>query len=143
MFKKLHSNRDPRDTVFSEIKKEFGDYFGKAEVHSKTFLERYPKFLFGAMIILIIVSITLSFTVFRNKEKVAVPKQVTPNNVKPVNDGFDQILRTGSALRQTISLKKEVDSITSKTSLTKADSIRLEKDLDKLQQINKQIQPIP
>ena len=31
MCKRLHSNRDPRDTVYSELKKEFSPYFGKAD----------------------------------------------------------------------------------------------------------------
>jgi hypothetical protein len=27
MWKRIHSNRDPRDTLYSEIRKEFGTYF--------------------------------------------------------------------------------------------------------------------
>jgi hypothetical protein len=143
MFKKIHSNRDPNDTLYSEIKKEFGEYFGKAERHSKAFLERHTKLVFKLMVGMLVTSIALSFTVFRKRDIPAnrfKPIQVSRSSAKVdpavINDGFSKILQAGSALREMIKLKRQVDSITAKKVLTPQDSLVLEKDLDMLQQIN-------
>jgi len=141
MFRKIHSNRDPRDTVYTELKKEFAVYFGKAGNCGREFTERFPKILFGAIIFCIVVSIALSFAVFRKPLPVAV-KQRPKSTLKPLNDGFSEILRVGSALKETISLKKQVDSITAKKVMSKTDSLLLEKDLDLLQQINNRPQGV-
>jgi hypothetical protein len=137
MFKKIHSDRDPRDTVISEIKKEFRPYLGKAGHGLKGAAERYPKFLFWIMVINISLSAILCFTVFRHKE---LPKQAQPVKVSaPVSKGFNRIMQAGAALQQTFRLKKSVDSITRKKTLTAADSATLSKDLDSLQHIHRTI----
>jgi hypothetical protein len=140
MFKKIRSNRDPEHTVYRELKKEFGVYFGKADNCLNSILTRYPKHAFALMVILMTVSIGLSFTVFRNKEK-AAPRAVhnSQSLFAPANDGFNRILETGAALKQTIGLKKQIDSLTAKSSLDHADSAALEKALDRLQQLNKNL----
>jgi hypothetical protein len=135
MFKKIHSDRDPRDTVISEVKKEFRPYFNKAGQGLKGAAERYPKFLFWMMVINITLSAILCFTVFRHREPA---KNEQPLKVAaPVTDGFDRILQAGTALRQTIRLKKQVDSLSKKKTLTRADSAALLKDLDSLQHIHR------
>ena len=130
MFKKIHSNRDPGDTLYSEIKKEFGEYFHKAGSGTKSFTERYPKLLFGLMVICIAVSISV---VFALRKHPAPPPKIT---VSPVSDGFSQILNLSAALKETIALKKQVDSLSKKRTLDKADSAALLNDLNRLQQIN-------
>jgi hypothetical protein len=143
MFRKIHSNRDPNDTLFSEIKKEFGEYFGKAETHSKVFLERHTRMVFKVMVGMLIISVVLSFTVFRKRDQpvksiIAVKPHQPATAAQPavISDGFSRIMQVGSALREMIALKKQVDSITTKKALTPQDSLVLEKDLDRLQQIN-------
>ena len=135
MFKKIHSDRDPRDTVISEIRKEFRPYFDKAGQGLKGAARRYPKFLFWMMVINISLSAILCFTVFRHRE---APKANAPVKIaSPVSGGFDRIMQAGAALRQTIRLKKRVDSITRKKTLSPADSAALFKDLDSLQHIHR------
>jgi len=134
MFKKIHSNRDPRDSVLSELKKEFAVYFGKAGNCGRSLVNLYPKFIFGTMIILLLVSTGLSFTLFRKHEP--SPAKVPQHTMKPVDDGFNAIWQAGSALKETIRLKREVDSITAKKILTKSDSTALVNDLDRLRLIN-------
>jgi hypothetical protein len=148
MFRKLHSNRDPRDTLFSEVKKEFGTHFQKAGEGFRAFTGRYPKILFGAMVTLMLVSVGLSLTVFRYRppavKHVAVGtgiKKPPKSSLSPVTDGFGQILRIGDEIKETIALKKIVDSLTTKKSLTQQDSITLEKALDRLQIIKQQLKP--
>jgi hypothetical protein len=137
MFKKIHSNRTPGVTVFGEVKKEFSIYFVKFEKWCQSLADRYPEFLFRLMILLMAVSLILSFTVFRNKDTSSEEKMVSVKKV-PLNTGFDQIINTGTALKTTIRLKAEVDSLTAQKSLTLADSMQLEKDLDQLREISKQ-----
>ena len=148
MFKKLHSNRDPRDTLFGEIKKEFGKYFIKAVVSIRRFTIRYPKMLFGAMIALILLSSILSLTVFRYRKPIIKPTnkgallvQPPGSAISPVRDGFDQILAIGDEIKETVTLKKIADSLLAKKSLTKQDSLTLDKTLDHLQQIKQHFKP--
>lgn len=132
MFKKIHSKRDASDTLYSEIKKEFGGYFGKAASGTRSFTERYPRMLFGLMIFCMVISISV---VFALRKRPAPPPKIT---VSPVSDGISQVMGLGSALRETIALKGQVDSISKKKTLDKTDSALLLNDLNRLQQINQQ-----
>ena len=137
MFRKLHSNRDPRDTLFSEINKEFRPYIHKAGKGIKGCINSHPRFLFTMMVINIVLSVILSFTVFHHK---APPLKIVKPQANPVSNGFDQIMRTGEKLKQTIALKRQIDSLTAKKTLSSADSLALEKALDTIQHLN-QISP--
>jgi len=135
MFKKIHSNRDPRDTLYSELKKEFSVYLDKGNAGFKSLVSGYPRFVFGLMIALLVASIILAVALRHNmwpKNRIAA----APNN-RPlsINDGFDNIIAAGAALKQTIRLKRQVDSLTAKKTLTKTDSLILMRDLDSLQHI--------
>jgi hypothetical protein len=135
MWKRIHSNRDPRDTLYSEIKKEFGTYFQLAGESSKQILDRYPKIAFIAMIILLLTSAALSFTLFRNREK---PNPVAAKAViNPVSDGFSRIMDAANGIKETLALKKLVDSLSSKKELNARDSLRLDSALDRLKVITK------
>lgn len=137
MFRKLHSNRDPRDTLLSEINEEFRPYIRKAGTGLKSILNSHPRFLFTMMVINIILSAVLSFTVFRHQ---APPPKVVKPQANPVSTGFDQIMRTGEKLKRSIALKRQIDSLTAKKQLSAADSLALEKALDTIQHLN-QISP--
>ncbi|EHQ26472.1 hypothetical protein BDD43_0740 [Mucilaginibacter gracilis] len=141
MLKKLTSNRDPKDTLLSELKKEFGSYYTKAAGKGQHFVDRFPRFVFSSMIVLMLVSAGLSFTVFRNKEPVINKKAPAAQKSSSLTTGLGQLLQTGESLRETIALKRQVDSLIAKKTLTNADSAALEKALDKLQQLNKQFKP--
>jgi hypothetical protein len=130
MFKKIHSKRAASDTLYSEIKKEFGGYFHKAGMRGRSFTERYPKLLFGLMIFCIILSISVVFSLRKHP---APPPKIT---LSPVNDGISQVMGLSAALKETIALKRQVDSISQKKTLDKTDSTLLLNDLNRLQQIN-------
>jgi hypothetical protein len=134
MWKKIRSNRSPEDTVYSEIRKEFSPYFERAGTSLSRFLQKSPKGIFGLMVVLMAVSLVLTFTVFRHPEQKAVP--VNKIAVHPLQDGFDEILRAGAQLKETIRLKKTVDSISAKKRLSAGDSISLVQALDSLQKIH-------
>jgi len=134
MWKKIHSNRDPRDTLYSELKKEFKPWFGKAGAGFATATKNYPKVFFGLMILLMLVSAGLSFTVFRHHEKTAA---VSPaRHSDPVGEGFSQIMKATGQLRETLKLKHTVDSLSAKRQLSGADSLQLDSALDRLRLIH-------
>lgn len=137
MFRKIRSNRDPSDTLVSELRKEFGTYFGAVGKVSKGVLEKRPRLTFLFMIFLLSASLIVSFTFFQHRDK---PKQNTAKvKLNPMSDGFSAIMRASEKLRMTLQLKTVVDSLSSKKTLTAKDSLILDSALDKLQSIQKTI----
>ena len=132
MWRKIHSNRDPRDTLYSEIHKEFGTYFNAAGQFFKKLLNAHPRIFLGLMILLMVASAVLSFTVFRHPDSKSVRVE---KRLNPVGDGFSQILQTASKIREGMRLKKLVDSLSARDKLSSADSTTLENALDSLQQL--------
>ena len=135
MFRKLHSNRDPRDTLYSELKKEFSVYVDKGNSVFKSLVCGYPRFVFGLMIALLGASLILAVVLHHKMLPKDGPAVAPKARATPVNEGFDNIIAAGIALKQTIRLRRQVDSITAKKSLTNADSLSLLRDLDSLQHI--------
>ena len=99
MWKRIHSNRDPRDTLYSEIRKEFSTYFSIAGNAGQRLVGTYPRFFFGCMIVLMATSLILSFTVFHHPEK---SKITVVKKVNPVEDGFNQIMQATGNIRETM-----------------------------------------
>lgn len=137
MFRKIRSNRDPNDTVFSEIHKEFLPYFERAGTGVKAWMIRFPRIWFGVMVSLIALSLVLSFVVLHRGSNVTKKTVIVPIN--PVSKGFSQIIAAGEALNRTIRLKRQVDSLSALKVLSQADSLQLSSDLDTLSDIRKSI----
>nr|WP_294791018.1 hypothetical protein [uncultured Mucilaginibacter sp.] len=133
MFRKLHSNRDPRDTLYSEFKKEFRMYLERFNQMAKKIMLKYPRFLFGAMVLLLIASATLA--ILLHHKPMARKPDKSKQETKVFNTELDRITAAGEALRQTIRLRRHVDSISAKKALTKTDSLGLIQALDSLQHI--------
>lgn len=147
MFKRIHSNRDPNDTLWKAFYSEFRGYFEKAGQKFGSICLNYPRVIFYTMVSLLLFSGLLSFTVFRHPGKSSAARPATqdqrPNDLKsphPLDDGFSRILKTGSALKKTLGLKENVEAILAKGRLTHTDSVTLENALDSLQQLQHQIQ---
>ena len=134
MWKKIHSNRDPQDTLYSELRKEFRPWFESLSKWFSGAVSRKPRFFFCTMVLLLLVSAALSFTVFRHPDKVAV----TTDHPKPqvMKDGFSRIMQAAGQLKVTLELKATVDSLTAKRQLTGADSLLLDSALSRLQRIH-------
>ncbi|MBS1527869.1 MAG: hypothetical protein JST19_19650 [Bacteroidetes bacterium] len=133
MWRKIHSNRDPRDTLYSEVRKEFGAYFTFAGNSVGNLVRSYPRFFFGCMVLLMTVSMILSFTVFHHPDKAKVTAVRNPN---PVSNGFNQILQATGNIRETLRLKKLVDSLSAKKQLSGTDSLSLDSALERLSRIH-------
>lgn len=135
MFKKIHSDRDPRDTVFSELKKEFAPYLDKAKSSAGTMAAKNSKAIFWVMVASIAVSAILTLTVLKPHIK-HVPISKTVIATAPVGTGFQQIIGLGDAIHEMMALHKMIDSLTAKKQLTGEDSTRLDTALDRFQQLN-------
>lgn len=139
MFRKIHSNRDPKDTLASELRKTFRPYIEQTSVVITQQMKKYPKLLYALMLISVVISAGLSFTILRNHEPAA---QVQKPFLKPViSEGLDQISHTAATIGQTIQLKNQIDSLSRKQQLTRQDSIALERDLDQLWHLQNQQKP--
>jgi hypothetical protein len=133
MFRRIRSNRDPRDTLYSELKKEFSVYADKGSRFSQELAAKYPRLLFCIMTALLLTSVVLA--VLLHHKMVPPEKAKAQPQSEVLNSGFDHILAAGAALKTTIHLRRQVDSITAKQVLNKSDSITLVCDLDSLQHI--------
>jgi len=141
MFRKIHSNRDPKDTLASELRKTFKPYIENTSVVITQQVKKHPKLLFVLMLISIIISAGLSFTVLRNRMPAGKKEKESPAKLHVVTDGFDQLSHTAAVIQQIIRLKNQIDSLSAKQTLTPQDSILLEKDLDQLRQLQNQQKP--
>jgi len=138
MLKKLRSNRDPGDTVFTELRREFKPQINYVAEGFKKKVDTYPRLVFWLMVINITLSAVLSFTVFRHpSDPPGKPVKITA----PVSDGFGQIMQASQAISEMLRLKKAIDSLSAKKQLDRNDSLALENALDRFQQLNKQLNP--
>ena len=122
MFRKITSSRDPGKTLGSELKKEFGGYFGRAGKRSRQLLEKYPRQVFTIMVIAMLFSGVMAFTIMREQQKPIVPAKATP---QAAVSGFGQIISTANALQALWESQQQVDLLLKKDTLTHADSLTL------------------
>lgn len=137
MFRKITSDRDPGATIGAELKKEFGKYLRPLADRCKAFLARCPRSSLAAMIICMLVSGILAFTVLRVRG--TVPLAGTPPAAQPLTDGLAQVIRTGQALQQVLRLRGSIDTLLQKHTLGRADSLRLRQAFKQLDSIQLQI----
>ena len=135
MWRKIHSDRDPRDTLFSELNREFGPYFYRFGILLKQLFDRSPKVTLGIMVAVMLISAALSFTIFRSRS--ARSTVTVAGTTAPVGSGFDELMQATGRIRETLLLKRSVDSLSDKQQLSSTDSIALIHALDRLQQLHK------
>ena len=133
MFRRLHSNRDPRDTLTSELRKEFRVYVDKGNQMGKAIAAKYPKLIFGTMVILL-TSSALSVLVLHRKTPPSKVVKTKPDKTV-LSSELERVFAAGEALSQTIHLRRLVDSISAKKELSKTDSATLVGALDSLRHI--------
>ncbi|RZK42644.1 MAG: hypothetical protein EOO90_06285 [Pedobacter sp.] len=139
MFRKIRSNRDPRDTLFSEFTKELNPYFARVSASLRKLAVEYSWQIYSCMLILLGISMIFSFIAYRQKPVQAAAVKITDKSNGPAG-GIGEIYQVGTALKNTIRLKADIESILAKDTLSQGDSVRLEKAIDQLQQINKSLQ---
>ncbi|WBL42324.1 hypothetical protein PBT90_16430 [Algoriphagus halophytocola] len=139
MFRKIPSKvRDT--TVFQEFKNEFSPQVKAYEGLAKTFLDRHAKVIFSAMILLIVASFILTFFVLKPEsgdQSHGIKKEL---NAIPGDLGGELSALQDLSYRamQMNELKAQIERIISQESISKEDSIYLEKAIEQLQYFNNQ-----
>ena len=137
MFRKITSNRDPSKTLGSELKKEFGIYFERAGNKSRQLMNKYPRQIFILMVIAMLSSGVLAFTVMRQQQKPIMQGKAAPQSTA---SGFGQIISTANALQALWTTQQQVDSLLKKTSLTHSDSLTLSHALTQMESLRALLQ---
>jgi hypothetical protein len=133
MFKRIRSDRDPEVTLFGEVRKEFAVSFSGLWSGFREFLLRWPRLSFGLMIFLMLFSMVFSFVVLRPAGK---PVPAVSSGMAPVRKGFGELMDHGKAINRTLSLKREIELMLAKDSLSAADSVRMEAAIDELHKLS-------
>jgi len=110
-------------------------HFSKAAPikHIRDCLIKHPKLVFIAMILSMVVSAGLAFTVMRQKNLKAVP--IRP----PLSKGFGSVLQAGDALQEVLQLQSQINSILQKKTLTSLDTLVLRKSFKRLDLLNSKL----
>jgi hypothetical protein len=134
MFRKIHSNRDPGDTLHSSLRKEFSVYFDALGIRIRLVLKTYPKQVFAGMVVLILGSTV--FTLFLQKPpKSKLAAQVLKSMTQPAQKGFSQILTQADALSESLRLRNEILTMIALDTLSRNDSIRLQRKIDRFHEL--------
>ena len=141
MSRKIISEQDNQVNLFGELRKEFDKYFTDFSQKRNKIFQTYPKPIFTAMLVCLITSIALAFSVMRQK-KVPSPYGVEKTGTE-VGSGLAQVLNTGSALKEVLELQSQVHVILTKDSLNATDSLLLKAAFERLESINKKLNPKP
>ena len=104
----------------------------------KTLIGEKPKLLFRVMVVTIIASVILT-TTLEVTEKPVEKKRFT--SVARVSHGFTGVVGNVSTLSDAISLKSEISLLLEKDTLSHADSLRLLEAFQKLEKLNRNLNP--
>lgn len=141
MYRKTIYEQDNQVTLFSELRKEFAANFTLLSQRRNQFLQRYPRQVFTGMLICLVTSVVLAFSVMRQK-KVPSPSGMGKAGAE-MTSGLEEILNTGTALKEILELQSQVEIILKKDSLNHVDSLLLKAAFDRLESINKKLNPKP
>lgn len=141
MSRKIISEQDNQVTLFGELRKEFDKYFTVFLQRRNQILQTYPKQVFTGMLFCLITSIVLAFSVMRQK-KVSSPAEIGKSGTDATSE-LAQVLNTGSALKEVLELQSQIHVILTKDSLNATDSLLVKAAFDRLESINKKLNPKP
>jgi len=139
MFRKIHSNRDPRDTVFVALRQEFAACFNFLQSKSLLLLRSYPRIAFIGMLLFMCASLLLTLTVYKPEQKGSRVSVV--DALKPAQDGIGQVMNQAEAIREHLRLKQEITMLIAKDSLSTSDSADLELAIERLHQLTLKTNP--
>ena len=139
MFRKIPS-KVKDTTVFREFKNEFSPQVRAFEGMSKAFLDRHTKLIFCSMILVIVASFILTFFVMEPTS--GNHSESLKNEIKTIPEGFGEelsaIQNLSSRAIEISELKTEIERIIGQDSISKEDSVYLEKAIEQLQYFNNQ-----
>lgn len=123
MFRKTHSNKDSGATLGTELKREFGKYFVRPGFYCHYVLNKYPLTFFSVMVVSILLSGILSFTVMRIEKPESLP--VFPKTATDGSSGLTEMIHAYGALKELTALQNRIAILGRKGTLNAADSIEV------------------
>lgn len=142
MFKKITSSEKKVTlrAIKDELNNEFGWLVKGGKRRIRTFLSDHSKLVYFLMVLIIIISIILRFTVLRHRKDQTVP-EVTLKQVYDTvkHNSLDQFTIMNK-LEEMVHLKARMDSVLSKSTLTRQDSIFIIKADEKLKNLKNEIE---
>ena len=123
MFRKIHSNKDSGATLGAELKRELGKYFVRPGFYCHYVLNKYPLTFFSVMVVSILLSCILSFTVMRIEKPGALP--VFSKTATGGSSGLAEMIGAYSALNEVTTLQNRIGILARKDSLNAGDSIEV------------------
>jgi hypothetical protein len=139
MHRKTHSESTPH--LGRELKREFAGSFRRIEISFRWYIRNHRIPAYTAMLICILLSALLAFTVMRVEKTGPLPS--IAKSTGKAESGFSQIVETGQALQQVLDLQSQINAVLQKDNLTALDSAAVKDALKKLEAIQHQINPKP
>ncbi len=133
MFRKIHSKRDPRDTLLVALQREFAGQFEKFNARFLRFTGCYPRLIFGVMVLLLSLSVVCSLLFARHEPR--VPDVIDTPAVQSSLGGLGQMMQKAEAIRESLRISKEVNALLAQDSLSRADSLRLARAIDRFHEL--------
>ena len=139
MFRKIPS-KERETTLFQEMKNELSPHLESVDTKIRSFMDRHAKLIFCSMILLIVTSFILTFYVL--KPESGTQAESFKKELKVIPDGmageFSAIQDLTIRAAKMTNLKAEIERIISQDSISKSDSIYLEKAIEQLQYFHNQ-----
>lgn len=133
---------DKDSSVFQEIRNEFSGTFSREEARVSTLLNSYPREIFIAMVVLMVLSSLLAFVLIPVKNDPAHPEgffhDAAKEIGKEVSGEISTLLDLGERVKRISLLKAEVESILQLEELNHVDSVFLEQAIQELEFFNNQ-----
>lgn len=135
MFRKIHSSNDSNATFGSELKRELGRYFKRPGFYCFHILSKYPLTFFSIMVVSILLSGVLSFTVMRIEKPIPLPS--FPRSAAADANGVSKMLDAYGTLKEAAILQNRIEVLARKHKLNAVDSIEFFQLLKRIDQIRK------
>lgn len=121
-----------RITILSELRNEFAAQISCLRIFSACFFSQYPKAIFSAMVLLMVSSLLLCFTLLRTKPKKPGLENKALTNI---GHGLSEIGTTVNSLEKALEMRAALKTLLAKDSLTSADSVLMAAMVSELEKI--------
>lgn len=133
MFRKIHSKRDPRDTLLVALQREFAGQFEKFNARFLRFTGCYPRLIFAVMVLLLSLSVACSLLFDRPEPR--VPDVIAFPAVQSSLSGLGRVMQKAESVRESLRIREEANALLAQDSLSRADSLRLARAIDRFHEL--------
>jgi hypothetical protein len=132
MYRKTPSEPVADSSAWASVRNRIG----MAQTFFRRLVRRHPFYFLTGMLVCMIASAILAFTVMRTDTQSALPALPLPES-NGVGNAIGGMVRTYGTLQEIAEIQREIQAIIEKDSLTATDSIRLIHALQRFEQLHK------